>query len=347
MRWRDRGRPDLQEFSVFCETVGLLRYDFRGLDLGMRLEFQYALQRRVDERRARACPLDLAPLLAQFRRLGSHSFLDHTVEEWGSVFSLKTCPTRSGFLRFAVACIKDLVEGVGWENEFPRDIWYSRRLGLQQGGTGAPLASFSFVEIRQRWLKSAVKRYLRSRLSAGLSWASLSRDRIAIVDLSSFLHRVHPGAATAGVLDREMLERWLAHLVTVYPHVRTRDATMGAVRKFLVQAQQHEWMPGLPTRAVIHGSDRPRRPEQLARYLSEHVMSQLEDEANLSRFADARFAMMTRIIMGTGLRQADARLLAFDCLTRDGLGAPYLKYRNHKMKREALVPIDEALAARI
>ena len=32
-----------------------------------------------------------------------------------------------------------------------------------------------------------------------------------------------------------------------------------------------------------------------------------------------------------------------DCIVHDGDGAPYLRYFNHKMKREALVPIDDEL----
>ena len=34
-------------------------------------------------------------------------------------------------------------------------------------------------------------------------------------------------------------------------------------------------------------------------------------------------------------------------MTRDQHGAPYLRYRNHKMRRDALVPIDVALAGAI
>jgi len=45
-----------------------------------------------------------------------------------------------------------------------------------------------------------------------------------------------------------------------------------------------------------------------------------------------------------GLRRPEATL---DCTVADGDGAPYLRYRNHKMKREALVPIDDELLALI
>ena len=49
------------------------------------------------------------------------------------------------------------------------------------------------------------------------------------------------------------------------------------------------------------------------------------------------------ILMRCGLRVTDALRLRADCLVTDADGAPYLRYVNHKMKRDALVPIDEQL----
>jgi integrase len=51
--------------------------------------------------------------------------------------------------------------------------------------------------------------------------------------------------------------------------------------------------------------------------------------------------VLTVILVRCGLRVGDATRIAFDCVVRDGDGAPYLCYTNRKMKREALVPIDE------
>ncbi|WP_202872948.1 hypothetical protein [Kribbella capetownensis] len=49
------------------------------------------------------------------------------------------------------------------------------------------------------------------------------------------------------------------------------------------------------------------------------------------------------MMMRCGLRIGDRLRLSPDCITRDGDGAPYLRYVNHKMRREALVPIDAEL----
>jgi hypothetical protein len=51
-RWHAVGRPDIDEFVVLCESYGDDRFDFRVLGdrRQLKLELQYALQRRHDER---------------------------------------------------------------------------------------------------------------------------------------------------------------------------------------------------------------------------------------------------------------------------------------------------------
>jgi integrase len=70
----------------------------------------------------------------------------------------------------------------------------------------------------------------------------------------------------------------------------------------------------------------------------------LGSEAYLARLTDLRMRLLVEILIRTGLRIGDATRLRVDCLVRDPQGAPYLHYRNHKMRRDAMVPIDEHLA---
>ena len=76
-------------------------------------------------------------------------------------------------------------------------------------------------------------------------------------------------------------------------------------------------------------------------------MAQLEREENLARFTDPAGRLLARILMGTGLRVGDGCKLALDCIVRDGQDAPYLRYVNHKMRRDAFVPVDTGLAEAI
>ena len=76
-------------------------------------------------------------------------------------------------------------------------------------------------------------------------------------------------------------------------------------------------------------------------------MAQVEDPANLDRWANPAYRLITVILIRCGLRISNAARLPCDCVVLDADGAPYLRYYNPKMKREALVPIDEELQALI
>ena len=73
-------------------------------------------------------------------------------------------------------------------------------------------------------------------------------------------------------------------------------------------------------------------------------MAQVEHPDNLARWHQPRLPAAHHDpdpLRAAGHRRAER--VAFDCVVLDADGAPYLRYLNHKMKREALVPIDEEL----
>ena len=76
-------------------------------------------------------------------------------------------------------------------------------------------------------------------------------------------------------------------------------------------------------------------------------MAQLESAANLDKLTDRRWRLLFPLLMETGLRINDALHLPQDCVMHDQHNAPYLRYLNRKMKREALVPISVEMAAMI
>src|ERR1039457_2069999 len=98
---------------------------------------------------------------------------------------------------------------------------------------------------------------------------------------------------------------------------------------------------------MLFPEDYPRRPEPLPRAIAEQIMTQVEAPANLDRWDSPAYQLITLILIRCGLRITDAVRTGDDCITFDADGSPYLHYYNHKMKRQALVPIDEELHALI
>ena len=350
-RWTDNGRPDVTESALArSEPDGRESADLTALPRQLRLELQYALQRRRDDNTARATAKDIRAVARVLAASGAASLLALDEREWRGMFPDGTFPCgqrkgtqQAGLLLYARRQVADLAEGeASWEAEYPRDTWRLHRLGA--GGPGT--AHLRFGGISQPWLKDLAKRWARWRISTGLSPAACYRGARAVTRFSGF-------ATAAGVqglhqVDRELLERYLASLHRELAGSSGAIADhVGDLSTFLLAIRQHGWDASLPPTAMFFPADYPRQDEPLPRALAAHVMAQVEDPAILDRWGNPAYRLITVILIRCGLRISSALALAWDCVVADHAGAPYLRYHNTKMKREALVPIDEELHAMI
>ena len=340
-RWARNARPPVEAWLADCAMAGQDRFDLRALPMPMRLEIAYAIQRRVEARRTKTRPDQVRRLLRKLPASGVSSLLDQTPAEWNAYlgFSSERGSIERRFLLDAIGYLRDLTDGIGWDAEYPRDVWLLRRLGYP--GRDAVLR---FDRIEQAWLRELTKRWARWRLSTGTALATVLADVRAITGFAESFPSLHRGPEA---LTRELIEAHLAHLAVRFPHPKSRTGQIGSLAGLLRAARQHGWEPRLAPRVDLYPEDYPRLNAGPPRALSETVMAQLEREENLARFTDPRGRLLVRILMGTGLRVGDGCQLQLECIVHDGQGAPYLHYTNHKMRREAFVPIDVELAEAI
>ncbi|MGP3938032.1 tyrosine-type recombinase/integrase [Nonomuraea sp. KM88] len=343
--WKVNGRPDQEVFATRFSTVDIPAdqvINLTELREQLRLEMQYALQCRADERTSKTPPTVVMQVVRFLATVGESSLLQASETEWRGRIG-RPAPKDSNpraLLAYAHRVVSDLVDGGGWETEFDRDQWQLRRLGLSDGNR-----TLCFGEIPQPQFKLLAKRWARWRLTCGLSYEAVRRAVAALTRFATFLHR-HTHIQVLTQLDRAVLERYLADLHTHYVDNPQRQGShIGLLGSFFHAVRQHQWDTGLPTSVVFFPEDYPKRRERLPRALAEHVMAQVEHPDNLARFGDDAYRLVTLLLIRCGLRVSDALKLAFDCLVSDADGAPYLRYVNHKMKREALVPVDEQLVA--
>jgi integrase len=253
------------------------------------------------------------------------------------------CPPRASgsghpvaLLAYAHRKVTALAEGEGRDNEYPRDTWHMRRLGITSRS-----ATLRFAGISQPWLKDLAKRWTRWRLSTGLEAQTCYRGVRALTRISGF--PAAPGVTGPGGISRDLLERYLADLAAELAGRRAHRDHAGQIATFLRDVRRHQWATALPASAVIFPEDYPRPGQRLPRALAGHVMAQVEDPANLERQDNPACRLITLILVRCGLRITDATAIPSGCAVRDADGAPYLRYYNRKMKREALVPVDEEL----
>lgn len=337
-RWVRHGRPPVQEWIENCMLWGRDKFDLRALPTPMRWEIAYAIQRRVDERRTKTRPESILRLIRALPRAGANSLLDRGPEDWTAYlgYSSERGYIERRFLLDAIGYLHDLRDGVGWDEEFPRDIWLLRRIGYPSRD-----GQLRFDGIDAAWLRTLTKRWIRWRLSTGISVGTVRSDVRSITLFAQSFPSLQRGPQA---VNRELIEAHLANLATRYPSPKTRTSYIGAVAGLLRTTRQHGWEPRLDAHVDFYREDYPRLTHGHPRSLSEAVMAQLEHADNLARFKDPRGRLLVRILMSTGLRVGDGCKLALDCVVRDVHGAPYLQYTNHKMRREAFVPIDTDLA---
>ena len=116
---------------------------------------------------------------------------------------------------------------------------------------------------------------------------------------------------------------------------------------FLDDVRLHDWAQRLPANATYYRGEIPRDRRWLPRFIDEFVMGQLETDQALDRLPDLTTRTAVRILIETGLRSVDCLRLPFDPVTSTQAGAPYLKYFNHKLSREAIIPISQRLTDQI
>lgn len=345
--WKANGRPDEQAFATsFAEISTPSDQIIRLTALGgqMKLELQYVLQRRADDRCSKTPPAVVMRIVRFLAAADETSILQASERQWRERYSraARRDATARALLAYAHRVLDDLAAGDGWEAEFDRDQWRLRRLGLADSNR-----ILSFAQIPQPQFRLLAKRWARWRISSGLSYEAVRRAIAALTRFTSFLD-AHAGVTVLAQLDRPLLERYLADLHAEFAGNPQRQGShIGLLNRFFQAVRQHQWDTSLPSSVVFFSEDYPKRTERLPRALAEHVMAQVEHPDNLARFGDDAYRLITLILIRCGLRVTDALTLALDCLVTDADGAPYLRYVNHKMNRDALVPLDEQLVALI
>ena len=186
-----------------------------------------------------------------------------------------------------------------------------------------------------------MKRWTRWRLSCGLGLEAATRPVRVLTRFSQFLAAIRVEHISG--INRVVLERYLADLHAELAGTQRHSDHVGLLGAFLAAIRQHRWNDDLPAEAMLFSEDYPQRAERLPRALAEQIMTQLEDPDTLATWDNPTYRLITTILMRCGLRVSDALRLPADCIVTDADRAPYLRYFNHKMKRDALVPIDEQL----
>jgi integrase len=231
----------------------------------------------------------------------------------------------------------------GWEELWARDHWRQHELphGDLQNESGRE-AVVRFERLVQPWVKEAAKRWVRARLLASIAPQSMSDYVLHLWAFSGWLSERAPEVGSPAGVTRELLEDYMLAVRTGGLAAGTKSARIGTLRAFL-EEQREDGLAGLPRGAMIHAAEVPKGDYRLPKGIEGRVFDQFVDPANLELLPCEQHRTIVLLLAFTGLRVSSVVTLRRDALQIGSDNHPYLRYRNVKLRREAVLPIGPAL----
>jgi len=328
-------------------------YDMSALPPTLRLEMGLARQCRQAARRGQMQPLTFGQVVRWVLDEEAESILERGEAHWVASAKRRFAhrKVRSNPLawwRFVRQCALRLRAQESGEQVWEWDTWPTDQLDVDTRWAHQPVRRIYFSEIDPLWLRELVKRWARWRLmSATKSPASISCSTSSIRRFCRWTESSGIALAGPAAITRDVLERYRADVFLLDRSPGRKSGLLTDLKVFLDDVRLHEWVVGLPSNATYYRGEIPRDRSWLPRFIDEFVMGQLETDAALDQLPDLTTRTAVRILIETGLRSVDCLRLPFDPVTVDQAGAPYLKYFNHKLSREAIIPISQRLVEQI
>lgn len=236
---------------------------------------------------------------------------------------------------------------LGWEQLWASDRWRQRE--LPHGDL--TIVNDSEVIVRfdgltQPWLKEAAKRWTRARLLAASAPSTMRSYLRDVRAFSRWLAEYAPEVTSPSAISRALLEDYMLWVGTQAWSQSTRRRRLGALRVFFDE-QREDGLAGLPATALIRGAEMPRVEFRAPRGLDEQLFGQLVDPDNLARLRSEQQRTVIVLLAYTGMRVSSLVLLRRDALQTGSDGHPYLRFRNVKLSREAVIPVAPPVAEQL
>lgn len=216
------------------------------------------------------------------------------------------------------------------------DVWDSSKFGLS-GPAHRSMSKLSFLYIKQDWLKTEAKRYIRQR-SITLTIGTLKQIIGAINRFSGFLELKYPSIFWIQDIDREVMLEYIIYLNSERLKSVSIALYLSSLKQFYETGNLNNWFNVSPY--LIRPEDIPKHQKTAPRYIPEEVLKQLN--ANLDDLPEPIMRMVL-VIQETGLRVGELLSLSLNCLQQSGEGGHFIQYSSWKMKKDDTKPISNEL----
>jgi len=309
------------------------------------LELQFVLQHRHDRGEGFIRPLGWREFVARLDALAVRSLLDHDIEWWSRERTERgRVPQWVSYARYAWGALFAFRVRCGLDDPWAPDVWRLRALPLDRPAKVSRDGTLDWRAICPIWLRELCKRWARHRLRQGISAERVYAVRRAIVRLVEFCATAGWPLDDASCLTRELFDAFLDH-VRGGTGAQSSHLLANGVKQLFEEAHDLGWISLRHPRVYLPGELQTQR-DRLPRALPAGVVKRLNEPRALALLTEGERAAVL-VLMDAGLRATDGARLRLDAVISGSDGAPYLRYWNHKRRREAVVPLSDRAAEAI
>ncbi len=154
------------------------------------------------------------------------------------------------------------------------DVWQLEDISKDKKTILAtPARRLDFTNIKQRWLKNAVKTYIKYSLATH-PFSTCKAKLVGLKRFSWFLESNYSQAKSTNI-NRVIIVDFLVYLKSNFSS-STCQGTLCHFKVFLELCQREKWLT-LPSDAIIYKEDFIKRTKGLPQYIPNEVLNQIND----------------------------------------------------------------------
>ena len=307
------------------------------------LELRFALQCRHDEGGGLINSSRWRETVGRLNESGAQSLLDCDWQVGQRTSDARRVPTWMFYVNYARKALLAFRGRCGLDDPWARDVWHIQ--GLPIDHAAGRLRNLDWRPIRPAWLRELSKRWARHRLRGGTSFSHVNSVRLAVVRLVEFCELAGWSLDDPSCLGRELFDAFLDHVRFLESGVEHRRKIAYGVKQLLEDSHDLGWVSLRHPRVYLRG-ELPAQQERLPRALPAELVVRLNEPRSLEQLTVGERAAVL-VVLDCGLRATDTARLRLDAVVFGSDGAPYLRYFNHKRRREATVPLSDRAAEAI
>ncbi|MBF2014204.1 MAG: tyrosine-type recombinase/integrase [Rivularia sp. T60_A2020_040] len=198
----------------------------------------------------------------------------------------------------------------------------------------------SFGDIKQLWLRDAVKQWVKIKAVQKIEFHSIQRYVYNLKSFSQFLLKNYPKINNFEDISRTVIVKYLSVLNQKKLSASTITSNLVALKNFFELGLINNFFTVNPY--LIRPEDSPRKYTFLPRYIPEEVIKQLL--SHLDKLPSSVMRMVL-VLLECGLRYGELVSLTIDCLEQDSKGNWSIRYLLEKTNQEIIKPISNEIAA--